>query len=49
MIFRYQSTKRSIYEEVAYEKPEVIMEKIEGLEEKIKANICDLRKILAQK
>ena len=31
------------YEEVAYEKPEVIMGKIEGLEEQIKANIAELK------
>ena len=36
------------YEEVAYEKPEVIMEKIEGLEDKIKANIAELKKMLGQ-
>ncbi len=34
------------YEEVAYEKPEIIMEKIEGLENKIKANIEELREML---
>ncbi len=36
------------YEEVAYEKPEIIMGKIEGLEDKIKANITELRRMLEQ-
>jgi type I restriction enzyme M protein len=36
------------YEEVAYEKPEVIMAKIEELEDRIKRNIAELRKILEQ-
>jgi len=36
------------YEEVAYEKPEVIMAKIEGLEDKIKENIAELRELLGQ-
>lgn len=34
------------YEEVEYEKPEVILEKIEALEDEIKINIADLRKLL---
>jgi type I restriction enzyme M protein len=34
------------YEEIAYEKPEVIMGKIEGLEDQIKANIADLKNML---
>jgi type I restriction enzyme M protein len=34
------------YEEVEYEKPEVILEKIESLEDQIKANIAELRKLL---
>jgi len=36
------------YEEVAYEKPEVIMEKIEGLEDQIKNNISELKGMLKQ-
>ncbi len=34
------------YEEVVYEKPEVIMEKIEGLEDRIKTNISELKGML---
>jgi len=37
------------YEEVAYEKPEIIMEKIEGLEDQIKANIAELKEMLEQR
>ena len=36
------------YEEIAYEKPEVIMEKIEGLEDQIKTNISELKGMLKQ-
>lgn len=36
------------YEEVAYEKPEIIMEKIEGLEDQIKTNISELKGMLKQ-
>ena len=32
------------YEEVEYEKPEVILDKIEALEDQIKANVAELRK-----
>jgi type I restriction enzyme M protein len=34
------------YEEVQYEKPEVIMGKIEGLEDRIKTNINELKKMI---
>ncbi len=34
------------YEEVVYEKPAVIMEKIESIEDKIKANIHELKEML---
>lgn len=34
------------YEEVEYEKPEVILAKIESLEDQIKSNIAELRKLL---
>ncbi len=34
------------YEEVQYEKPEVILDQIEALEDQIKANIAELRKLL---
>jgi type I restriction enzyme M protein len=37
------------YEEVQYEKPEVILDKIEELEDKIKANVAELRKLLDEK
>ena len=36
------------YEEVAYEKPEVIMARIEGLEDQIKTNISELKGMLKQ-
>ena len=36
------------YEEIAYEKPEVIMEKIEGLEDQIKSNIFEVKGMLKQ-
>jgi type I restriction enzyme M protein len=36
------------YEEVAYEKPEIIMENIEGLEDQIKTNISELKGMLKQ-
>jgi type I restriction enzyme M protein len=36
------------YEEVVYEKPEIIMEKIEGLEDQIKINISELKGMLKQ-
>ena len=36
------------YEEVAYEKSEVIMLKIEGLEDQIKINISELKDMLKQ-
>jgi type I restriction enzyme M protein len=42
-ISKYKETE---YEEVTYEKPEVIMAKIEELEDKIKGNIAELRKML---
>jgi len=38
--------KEIVYEEVAYEKPEIIMGRIEGSEDKIKANIAELKKML---
>jgi type I restriction enzyme M protein len=34
------------YEEVEYEKPEVILDKIEALEDQIKANVAELRRLL---
>jgi type I restriction enzyme M protein len=34
------------YEEIEYEKPEVILVKIEALEDQIKANIAELRELL---
>ena len=34
------------YEEIEYEKPEVILGKIEALEDQIKSNISELRKLL---
>jgi type I restriction enzyme M protein len=37
------------YEEVQYEKPEVILDQIEVLEDQIKANIAELRKLLGQR
>jgi hypothetical protein len=37
-----------LYEEVEYEKPEVILDKIEALEDQIKANVVELRKLLKQ-
>ena len=37
------------YEEVEYEKPEVILDKIDALEDQIKANVAELRKLLGQK
>jgi type I restriction enzyme M protein len=36
------------YEEVQYEKPEIILDQIEALEDQIKANIAELRKLLGQ-
>jgi type I restriction enzyme M protein len=36
------------YEEVQYEKPEVILDQIEALEDQIKENIAELRKLLDQ-
>ncbi len=36
------------YEEVEYEKPEVILDKIEALEDQIKANVAELRKLLGE-
>ncbi|HSD59035.1 MAG TPA: N-6 DNA methylase [Methanotrichaceae archaeon] len=36
------------YEEVQYEKPEIILNKIEELEDQIKVNIAELRKLLGQ-
>ena len=36
------------YEEVEYEKPEVILDKIDALEDQIKANVAELRKLLKQ-
>jgi type I restriction enzyme M protein len=38
--------KEIVYEEVHYEKPEVIIKKIEDLEDKIKTNINELKNIL---
>jgi type I restriction enzyme M protein len=35
------------YEEVEYEKPEVILDQIEAIEDQIKANIAELRKLLS--
>ncbi len=36
------------YEEVEYEKPEVILDKIEALEDQIKANVAELRRLLGK-
>ena len=36
------------YEEVEYEKPEVILDKIEALEDQIKANVAELRRLLVE-
>ena len=36
------------YEEVEYEKPEVILDKIEAIEDQIKANVAELRKLLGE-
>jgi MFS family permease len=36
------------YEEVEYEKPEVILDKIEAIEDQIKVNVAELRKLLGQ-
>ena len=36
------------YEDVAYEKPEIIMENIEGLEDQIKTNISESKGMLKQ-
>jgi len=44
----FQRYKEIQYEEVQYEKPEVIMGKIEELEDKIKANITELKRMLKQ-
>jgi type I restriction enzyme M protein len=38
--------KEIVYEEVHYEKPEIIINKIEDLENKIKTNINELKKML---
>jgi type I restriction enzyme M protein len=45
-ISRYREIE---YEEVQYEKPEVILDKIDKLEDQIKENISELRKMLKQK
>jgi type I restriction enzyme M protein len=37
------------YEEVEYEKPEVILDKIEAIEDQIKANVAELRRLLGEK
>ena len=36
------------YEEVEYEKPEVILDKIEAIEDQIKANVAELRRMLGE-
>jgi type I restriction enzyme M protein len=36
------------YEEVEYEMPEVILDKIEAIEDQIKANVAELRKLLGE-
>ena len=41
-------TRRSVYEEISYEKPEVILQKIEDLEDQIKENIKELRVLLPE-
>ncbi len=38
--------KEIVYEEISYEKPEVILQKIEDLEDRIKENIKELRALL---
>ncbi len=37
-----------VYEKVEYEKPEVILTKIDELEDQIKANVAELRRLLEQ-
>ncbi|MEI6102981.1 MAG: class I SAM-dependent DNA methyltransferase [Methanothrix sp.] len=37
------------YQEVEYEKPKVILDKIEALEDQIKANVAELRRMLGEK
>jgi type I restriction enzyme M protein len=36
------------YEEVEYEKPQVILDKIEAIEDQIKANVAELRRLLGE-
>jgi type I restriction enzyme M protein len=36
------------YEEVEYEKPEVILDKIEAIEDQIKANMAEMRRLLRE-
>lgn len=45
-ISRYKEIE---YEEVQYEKPEVIIQHIEEIEDQIKANIVELKKLLSEK
>ena len=45
-ISRYKEIE---YQETKYEKPEIIIEKIEELEGKILENIADLKELLSQK
>lgn len=45
-ISRYREIE---YEEVEYEKPEVIIQRIEEIEEQIKTNIAELKKLLNEK
>jgi type I restriction enzyme M protein len=45
-ISRYREIE---YEEIEYEKPEVILDKIDKLEDQIKDNVSELRKMLKQK
>jgi len=44
----FSKYKEIQYEDIHYEKPEVIMDEIETLEDKIKTNIADLRKMLEE-
>ncbi len=47
-LIKKQNEVFSLVKRVAYEKPEVIIEKIEGLEEKIKRNISELKRLFKQ-
>ena len=40
--------KKIEYEEIEYEKPDVIIQKIDELEDQIKVNVAELKKMLEQ-